>query len=132
MIKYIREIPGIFTGESMETEDGTIITVPENYASKSMLVMGDELIYRITEGGQTFFKQSKKVPSKKVVAKIITDYDEELKAKAIVNGKYENFRMLVATQSFHRLKEGDEVIIIIPETLPKLAEKWAAVETKIG
>jgi hypothetical protein len=112
----------------METEDGIVISVPENYASKSMLVMGDELVFRIAENGNTFFKQVKKAPCKKVIAIVLKDSDS--KFKVVAQG--EKFRVLEAAVSYHKLRDGDEVLIIIPENPPLLGDKWAAIETKTG
>src|SRR3989304_4789743 len=49
-------ITGIFDGESMVAQDGQTFPVPANYASKSMLVVGDTLKL-VEEGKEKRFKQ---------------------------------------------------------------------------
>lgn len=54
--KELPGVTGIFDGENMVSEDGQSFPVPANYASKSMLVVGDTLKL-VDEGKEKRFKQ---------------------------------------------------------------------------
>lgn len=100
----------VFTGESMLGSDGNIYPVPQNYASKSLLVQGSKLKAIINPVG-------------KIVYKIIGEIPYETKVGIITkNGeKYEiatedtTYHVLLAAITFHKCSVGDTVSLRIPE-----------------
>jgi len=140
----IKEIEGEFDGEDMISDSGKIIKVPGNYSSKSKLVMGDRLVYRISDDGWSFFKQIKLMERKSTIAKV-TPIFCGLAAKAEVDGHIINFRISIESQNYYGLEEGDEVVIAFPADIlerisiintmqPELKEQvklWCAVENRL-
>ena len=111
---------GVFSGTEMIAEDNRIYPIQGNYASKSRLVEGDKLKLTITENGEFVFKQIEMIERKRVMAKV-SIVDKKVFALAGGNA----YRILQAAQSYFKLKEGDEVIAIIP----KFAEaEWCAID----
>jgi hypothetical protein len=103
------EIIGFFDGEHMVSEDGKRYPVPGNYASRSMLVQGDQLKL-IMEDGNFIYKQLKKVERQRAIMMVI----EEDGRKRLINDKGRTYGILSAAVSFFNLNVGDEVIAIIP------------------
>jgi hypothetical protein len=131
METILKEITGIFDGEHMCVGDGNRIMIPPNYAAKSMLIVGDVLIYRITEDGSDYFKQKEKMATKKALARMEMD-EGELKAKAIVDGRTIKFNILRVYKTYYDLKQGSQVVIVFPERLRENEAKYAAIENKIA
>lgn len=131
-----RDIPGeigYFDGEYLVTSGGIKYEVPKSYAAKSLLIFGDEL-KKYQEDGAEKFKIVNKVPRKKVKG-ILSKKD----------GKYfvllENNKSYLLSKhavEFRNLKQGDEVIVVIPEqenssdyaAIDKLAPKTQPKEVK--
>lgn len=103
-------IEWVFTGESMLWSDGSIYPVPQNYASKSLLVQGSKLKAIIQ-------------PSWKIVYKIIWEIPYESKIGIVTKNweKYQittdtkTYNVLLAAITFHHCNIGDTVSIRIPE-----------------
>ncbi len=118
--KEMPGITGIFEGETMTTEKGEKYPVPENYASKSILVVGDTLKL-VDSGGQKRFKQVEHVKRHKTTG-IITK--KEGKWTAVTSeGSY---KILPAAVEHFKGDVGDEVLVQLPAN--NLQTPWAAVE----
>lgn len=117
-------IEGVFDGQVMIGPDGKSYPVPANYASKSKLVEGDILKLTIAEDGGFIYKQIGPVPRRQVIGTLV-QHDGVYYVEA--NGR--EYRILLASVTYFRLKEGDQVTIIIPEDNPDAT--WAAVEAAL-
>ncbi|MEX0621534.1 MAG: hypothetical protein WD187_00870 [Candidatus Woykebacteria bacterium] len=118
-----KELPGlvgIFDGKDMTTEKGEKHPVPENYASKSILVVGDTL--KLVEGGgEKRFKQIEHVKRHKTTGILAK---KEGKWTAVTSeGSY---RLLPAAVDHFGGDVSDEVLIQLPAS--NLQTTWAAVE----
>ncbi len=119
-----KDLPGItgtFDGEAMTCPDGKKYQVPENYASKSMLVFGDTL-KMVEEGGEKLFKQIERV--KRITEAGILAKKEGKWHAVTAEGSY---KLLPAAVSFHAGEEGDEVTVTIPQDNRRAP--FAALET---
>jgi hypothetical protein len=118
-----KELPGtigVFDGQQMITEKGEKYPVPENYASKSILVVGDTL--KLVEGGrEKRFKQIEHVKRHKT-AGIIAKKDGKWTA-VTPEGSY---RLLQPAVDHFEGNVGDEVLVQLPAS--NLQATWAAVE----
>lgn len=118
--KELPGIVGVFDGQSMETETGEKHPVPENYASKSILVVGDTLKL-VTSGGEKRFKQLEHVKRHKTSG-IIAKKDGKW-AAVTSEGSY---KLLNSAVEHFGAEVGDEILIQIPAS--NLQTTWAAVE----
>ena len=109
-------IEGVFDGKQLIAEDGSVHTVPENYASKSRLVEGDLLTLK--EGK---FRQVHRVKRKKLSA-TVSSIDMDGGSVSAEDGSV--YRVLRAPLTFFKLRRGDTLHIDTPETP---GAKWAAV-----
>jgi hypothetical protein len=124
-----KELPGgvgVFDGQSMVSETGEKHSVPENYASKSILVVGDTLKL-VDEGGNKRFKQIEHVKRHKT-AGILTKKDGKWAAVSS-EGSY---KILSSAVAHFKGDVGDEVLLQLPAN--NLQSAWAALEkvTKKG
>jgi hypothetical protein len=117
-------IEGVFDGQVMIGPDGKSYPVPANYASKSKLVEGDILKLTIADDGGFIYKQIGPVERKQIIG-TLTQHDGTYYVEA--NGK--EYRILLASVTYFRLTEGNQVTIIIPEDNPDAT--WAAVEAAL-
>jgi len=117
-------VEGVFDGQIMIGPDGKSYPVPANYASKSKLVEGDILKLTIADDGGFIYKQIGPVPRKQVIGTLV-QHDGAYYVEA--NGK--EYRILLASVTYFRLNEGDQVTIIVPED--NLDATWAAVEAAL-
>lgn len=117
-------IEGVFDGQVMVGPDGKNYPVPANYASKSKLLEGDVLKLTIADDGSFIYKQIGPIPRKQVIGTLM-QHDGAYFVE--VQGK--EFRILLASVTFFRLHEGDQVTIIIPEESNDA--QWAAVEAPL-
>lgn len=117
-------IEGVFDGQVMVGPDGKNYPVPANYASKSKLVEGDILKLTIADDGSFIYKQIGPIERKQVIGTLV-QHDGAYYVEA--NGK--EYRILLASVTYFRIKEGDQVTIIIPEDNPDAT--WAAVEAAL-
>ena len=115
-----KEIYGTFNGEHLIGEDGKSYPIQANYASKSLMVEGDEVKLTIYEG-KFIYKQIKHVDRIKFIAEVI----EEGGKIMIINEKGRAFGVAPVAISFFKLVPGDEVVAIIPK---ETSSYWAAIE----
>lgn len=117
-------IEGIFDGQIMIGPDGKNYPVPANYASKSKLVEGDILKLTIADDGGFIYKQIGPTARKQIIGNLVKR-DGQYFVEA--NGK--EFKILLASVTYFKLTEGDQVTIIVPEDNPDAT--WAAVEAAL-
>lgn len=117
-------IEGVFDGQVMVGPDGKNYPVPANYASKSKLVEGDILKLTITDDGSFIYKQIGPIERKQIIGTLV-QHDGAYYVE--VNGR--EYRILLASVTYFRIKEGDQVTIIVPEDNPDAT--WAAVEAAL-
>lgn len=128
--KILKSIEGIFNGKGMVVSEGCEISVPENYASKSMILAGARMVYHITNQ-RSYFKQLDS-PEPATAIGIIVPKGGTLVVEALVDDRQVIFKFLSAFRSYHRLTIGDEVVIAYPEKLSILDENWCIIENKIS
>jgi len=114
-------IEGVFDGEKMAGLDDKKYPVPPNYASKSKLVEGDLLKLTITEDGSFVYKQISPVERKKIIGTVTKDS----KNKYYIYSEGKKYKVLLASLTYFKAKEGDEVALIVPK---EKISKWAAIE----
>lgn len=118
-----KELPGVlgtFDGESMVTAEGQKFPVPENYASKSLLVVGDTLKL-VDENGQKRFKQIEHMKRHKTNG-ILAKKDGKWKA-VTPEGSY---KVLPVSVEHFDGKVGDEVLLQLPAN--NLTSPYGAIE----
>ncbi|MCL2371305.1 hypothetical protein FWC63_00990 [Candidatus Saccharibacteria bacterium] len=114
-------VEGIFDGQVMIGPDNRNYPVPSNYASKSKLVEGDVLKLTITPEGNFLYKQIDPVARRNAVG-ILKMRD----GVYFVDVEGKDFRVLLASVTFFRLKVGERVAVIVPSE--NADASWAAVE----
>ena len=105
-----RVIEGVFTGESMLGSDGNIYPVPQNYASKSLLVQGSRLKALIHPTGKIVYKIIGEIPYESKVGIITKNGD-----KYQITTDTRTYNVLLAAITFHHCNVWDTVSIRIPE-----------------
>ncbi len=118
-----KELPGVlgtFDGQELVTQEGEKYPVPENYASKSILVVGDTLKL-VDEGKEKRFKQIEHVKRHKTTG-ILTKKDGKW-AAVTSEGSY---KLLPAAVAHFGGGVGDEALLQLPAN--NLQVPWAAVE----
>lgn len=118
-------IEGVFDGQSMIGPDGKKYSVPANYASKSKLVEGDILKLTIDRQGNFVYKQIGPVERKRLVGILVKDRE---RGEFIALAGDAMFRLLMASITYYKGDENDEVVILVPKDADS---KWAAVENII-
>lgn len=106
----IKIIEWVFTGESMLGSDGNIYPVPQNYASKSLLVQWSRLKASIDQSGKITYKIIDEIPfetKKWIITKNWEKYQITTDTKS--------YNVLIAAVTFHKCEVGDTVSIRIPE-----------------
>lgn len=119
-----RIIEGVFNGQNMIGNDGEEYPVPPNYASKSKLVEGDVLKLTIGIDGSFVYKQISPVERERVVGTLVVDEQGNFGIKT----PEKTYKLLLASVTFYRAKEGDEVTILLPTNGDA---QWGAVENVI-
>ena len=114
-------IEGVFDGQTMIGPDGKNYPVPANYASKSKLVEGDILKLTINDDGGFVYKQIGPVARRQIIGTLI-NHDGGFFVEAGGN----EYKILLASVTYFKLKIGDQVTIVVPEDNPDAT--WAAVE----
>lgn len=117
-------IEGVFNGEVMVGPDDKVYHVPANYASKSKLIPGDVLKLTIISDGSFIFKQIGPIKRKKVIG-VLEDLD---KGRFAVDVEGKKYRVLYASVSYFKAKDGDKLTVVVPE---KGESEWAAIENVI-
>lgn len=115
-------IEGVFDGQQMIGPDGKHYSVPANYASKSKLVEGDLMKLTITPKGAFVYKQIGPIARRRLRGILVcnqggNDYSVKVNDRG--------YRILTASVTYFHGREGDEVIVLVPESGES---KWAAVE----
>ncbi len=118
-------IEGVFDGEKMIGMDSKKYPIPVNYASKSKLVEGDLLKLTITDDGSFLFKQISPIERRTIIGTVIKDSN----GKYYVYSEERKYKVLLASLTYFKAKEGDEVTLIVPKE--KMSE-WGAIEAVIG
>jgi len=118
-------IEGVFNGQLMIGPDGKKYSVPANYASKSKLVEGDMLKLTIASDGSFIFKQISPVERARLVGHLIKDKKTN---EYVVLAGDKIFKVLLASVTYFKGEEGDEVVILVPKDADSI---WAAVENII-
>ncbi|MBP9779176.1 hypothetical protein KBD33_00965 [Candidatus Gracilibacteria bacterium] len=103
-------VEGVFTGENMLGPDGNTYPVPQNYASKSLLVQGSRLKAIIEGNGRIKYKIIEEIPFATHVG-IVTKVGE--KYQVVTDTK--SYNVLMAAITFHKCSVGDTVSIRTPE-----------------
>lgn len=114
-------IVGVFDGENMVTETGEKYGVPANYASKSMLVVGDTLKLS-DEGGEKRFKQIEHVKRHRTVG-ILTKKEGKFRL-VTPEGSY---KVLPVSAEHFKGEVGDEAVAFLPAS--NLSVTYAALES---
>ncbi|MCK4525487.1 MAG: hypothetical protein KAU07_03550 [Candidatus Andersenbacteria bacterium] len=117
-------IEGAFDGEKMMGLDGKKYPIPVNYASKSKLIEGDLLKLTITEDGSFVYKQISPADRRKIIGTVMKDSN----GKFYVSSEGRKYNVLLASLTYFKADEGDEVAIIVPK---EKISKWAAIEAVI-
>ncbi len=117
-------VEGVFDGQKMAGPDGKEYPVPANYASKSKLVEGDILKLTIADDGSFIYKQIGPTERKQIIGTLV-QHDGGYYVEA--NGH--EYRILLASVTYFRIAEGDQVTIIVPAD--NLEAEWAAVEAAL-
>jgi bifunctional DNA-binding transcriptional regulator/antitoxin component of YhaV-PrlF toxin-antitoxin module len=117
-------VEGTFDGEKMVSMEGKAYPVPANYASKSKLVEGDILKLTITEDGSFVYKKISSVDTRKIIGTVMKDG----KDKYYVTAEGRRYNVLLASLTYFKAKEGDEVILVVPK---EKVSTWGAVESII-
>lgn len=117
-------IEGVFDGQNMQGSDGKEYPVPPNYASKSKLVEGDVMKLTIEVDGSFVYKQIQPVERRREVGQLIVDD----RGNFIVRADGKDYGVLLASVTFYKAEEGDEVTILLPENGDA---EWGAVENVI-
>jgi len=115
-------IEGVFDGQNMIGPDGKKYSVPANYASKSKLVEGDILKLTIDPEGNFIYKQIGPVERKRMIGVLVRDRDRN---EYVVIAGEKIFRVLLASITYYKGQENDEVVILVPKDADST---WAAVE----
>lgn len=100
----------VFTGESMLGPDGNTYPVPQNYASKSLLVQWSKLKAIIEPTGRIKYKIIGEIPFETKVGIITKNGD-----KFQINTDEKSYNVLMAAITFHKCEIGDIVSIRVPE-----------------
>ncbi len=117
-------VEGVFDGQKMAGPDGKEYPVPANYASKSKLVEGDILKLTIADDGSFIYKQIGPTERKQIIGTLV-QHD----GAYYVEASGHEYRILLASVTYFRIAEGDQVTIIVPAD--NLDAEWAAVEAAL-
>lgn len=114
-------VEGVFDGQNMQGNDGEEYPVPPNYASKSKLVEGDVLKLTIGADGSFVYKQISPVDRRRVSGQLQIDEHGNFNVDTVEK----SYKILLASVTFYKAEEGDEVTILLPE---HGEAEWGAVE----
>lgn len=119
-----RIVEGVFDGQNMQGNDNETYPVPPNYASKSKLVEGDVLKLTIGRDGAFTYKQINPVERERVAGTLVVDEQGNFGVKT----PEKVYKILLASVTFYKANEGDEVTILLPQNGEA---QWGAVENVI-
>jgi hypothetical protein len=107
-------VEGYFDGENMVGDNGRTYIVPQNYASKTQLVVGDRMKWILTDSREVF-KLIQPVERQKVEGKFTTDGDNYY---VHISGYDYPVKILKASCTFamktQGLQNGDWISVLIP------------------
>ncbi len=108
-------VEGYFDGENMVGDNGQIYPVPQNYASKTQLVIGDRMKWILTPERE-LFKLIQPAERERVIGTLTAEGDDFF---VLVDTLPQPVRLLKASVTYAMknfgLKVGDEVVIVIPK-----------------
>lgn len=119
-----RIIEGVFNGQNMVADDGKVYPIQANYASKSRLVQGDRMKLTINADGGFLYKQIKPVVRTQLVGVLA-----QKGGRYYVQVEDRNYHVLSASVTHHKIQEGDQISVTIPEGDAKA--EWAAIESPL-
>ena len=117
-------IEGCFNGQNMIADDGKAYPIQANYASKSRLVQGDRLKLTIGDDGSFLYKQIGPAQRSHMVG-VLSQKD----GRYYVQVGERRYHVLSASVTHHKIKQGDQISITIPEDNPNA--EWAAIESPL-
>ncbi|MBU1036974.1 hypothetical protein KKF32_02975 [Patescibacteria group bacterium] len=120
-----RIVEGVFDGQKMIGPDGKQYSIPANYISKSKLVEGDILKLTIDKGGNFIYKQIGPVERDRLVGVLLKSGEN---GEYVVNVDKSAYKVILASVTYFKGAEGDEVIILVPKNT---SCQWAAIENII-
>lgn len=100
----------VFTWESMLWSDGNIYPIPQNYASKSLLVQWSRIKAMINPSGKIVYKIIGEIPYETKIGLITKNGD-----KYQITTDTKTYSVLLAAITFHHCNVGDTVSIRVPE-----------------
>jgi hypothetical protein len=113
----LETMEGYFDGESMLGDNGKFYTVPQNYASKTQLVIGDRLKWTLTTDKE-LFKLIAPAERERLVGHFSMDADNYV---VVTDKQKEPIKILKASATFAMknlgLEFGDEVVLIVPKNV---------------
>ena len=118
-------VEGVFDGQNMIGPDGKKYNVPPNYASKSKLVEGDMMKLSINADGTFVYKQIGPTERERKVGTVVKDEGVD---KYIIVCDDAKYKVLLASVTFYKAKEGDHVVVLVPKNTPCT---WAAMENVV-
>lgn len=104
-------IYGKLAEDGFRGDDGKTYPISANYVSKSRLLIGDTLKLTLDDRGISY-KQIELVPRRTVIAIVQVSADSEKYYAVTISG--EAYEIPFASASFYKLRNGDEVVVIIP------------------
>lgn len=114
-VSALEVVEGHFDGESMVGDNGQMYPVPQNYASKTQLVVGDRMKWILTSERE-LFKLIQPTERERVIGTLASEGEDFL---VLVDSLPNPVRLLKASVTFamknYGLRVGDEVAIIIPK-----------------
>ena len=128
----VESVEGHFDGENMIGDNGKNYTVPQNYASKSQLVVGDKMKWSLVkdafDGYKEVFKLTQPILREKVIGKFIVEGNNY---GAMVDGYPHMIKILKASATFAMknlgLVIGGKVALYIPKSgASSLSSNWGA------
>jgi hypothetical protein len=119
----LESMEGYFDGENMLGDNGKNYTVPQNYASKTQLVIGDRMKWSLTPDKELF-----KLIDQAERERLVGQFSMEGENYIVVTDKYEEpVKILKASATFAMknmgLTFGDEVVLIVPKNI---TPSWGA------
>ncbi len=113
--RALEVVEGYFDGESMIGDNGQIYSVPQNYASKTQLIIGDRMKWILT-AEREIFKLIQPADRERVVGTFSIEGENYV---CLVDDLGEPVKILKASATFAMknlgLRVGDEIAIIIPK-----------------
>ena len=123
-------VEGYFDGENMVGDNGQVYLVPQNYASKTQLIIGDRMKWILTKTRE-IFKLIQPADRERTSGTFAIEGDNYL---VLVDGISGPVKILKASATYAMknlgLKVGDEVAIYIPKNATPVWGAFISVVTK--